>query len=42
VIRATLVNCTGFADISGLSALNIMPRAGGSKLTGTTSDETCW
>lgn len=29
---ATLVNCTGFAEISGLSALKIIPRAGGSKL----------
>ena len=32
VIWATLVNCTGFAEISGSSDLKIMPRAGGSKL----------
>lgn len=31
---ATFVNCTGFTDISGLSALKISPKAGGSKLKG--------
>lgn len=32
MIWATLVYCTGFAEISALSDLKIMPSAGGSKL----------